>query len=131
MGLFWLIWRLLGRFEHVPNATFYLRQHGKQSSSEFGVYDDGSIDYHNYTVWFAPHRSGQLMFPHWRIPYELMRSVVKSPLSLRERVMCSYRVARWCGHHRRHMLRDVRLGLANFGRKPNSPQPSSITQHQT
>ncbi len=119
---------LIGRFHAINSATFYPRRHATQSMAAYGVYDDGSIDYHSYTAWFAPHKAGSLMLPHWKIATEFMRSIVQAPINLRQQLMCTYRVARWCGNHRHQLWGDLRrvLGGVRSSRNETTSATSSL-----
>ena len=45
-------------------------------------------DFYAYAVWFDSAKKGQILLPHWRIIWEYVLSIWRSPLSLYERLCC-------------------------------------------
>ena len=73
---------LAGKIIEVPETLFLWRTHKEQSMQK--VFK-GS-DQRAYTYWFDPARRGKLNFPHWRLLFENIRSVMKAKLSFTQKV---------------------------------------------
>ena len=73
---------LAGKIIEVPETLFLWRTHKEQSMQK--VFK-GS-DHRAYTYWFDPARRGKLNFPHWRLLFENIRSVMKAKLSFTQKV---------------------------------------------
>lgn len=109
---------LQGPFHERADTLFFARKHAAQSMKLYGVFKDGENDYHRYTVWFAPHKAGKLIFPSWRILVEHLRVVLSARLSLKERLGCLYYTAYWAGRRRRALLGDLIIGARQLFSRP-------------
>jgi glycosyltransferase involved in cell wall biosynthesis len=99
-GILLLRLGLLGRFHEIPEYLFFARIHPQQSMSMF--FPDYLLltnnnpqstsnmmpDYYLYTVWFDSSKEGKILFPHWRILWEYLRSVFYGSLNWDERICC-------------------------------------------
>ncbi len=103
---------LRGRFCELPEPLFMPRSHRQQSMNMV-------LDYHAYTWWFDPAKSGKLVFPCWRILREYLRVVNRAPISAAQRVGCYRHLARWCVHWRRRLRGDLTAAVRFLlGRRP-------------
>ena len=102
---------LMGRFQEVPERLFFSRQHEQQSQRVYGLSEQGGNDYHAYTVWFAPNRAGQIMFPSWKIFKEFYVSIWQFPLKLKDRFYCHFYLLWWARKHYRELIKDLIYGL--------------------
>ena len=93
---------LHGKFTEVPEALFLARRHPEQSMAMIG-------DYRRYAVWFNPALRNKMLFPHWRIFFEYLRSVLRFRvrLSVAQRWRCALVVARAAVARRNSLWRDV------------------------
>ncbi|QOV21219.1 glycosyltransferase family 2 protein [Anabaenopsis elenkinii] len=110
---------LLGEFYEIPEYLFFARSHPQQSlSMYFPDYhlltqgesqDTGKIlpDFYGYTVWFDSANQGKILFPHWRIVWEYMRSVWLFPLSLYQRLRCHISIYQQLQGHEYLLLKDL------------------------
>jgi hypothetical protein len=93
---------LQGRFREIPEYLFFSRHHPQRSVS---VMKDRCM----YTVWFDPSKKGRLVFPHWRMFAEYVKSVGRSPLRWSDRMTCYRLMTRWLISCRRRLLRDLHM----------------------
>ncbi|MEH2187644.1 MAG: glycosyltransferase family 2 protein [Nostoc sp.] len=99
-GILLLRLGILGRFYEIPEYLFFARSHPQQSMSMFfpnyllltNNNQKPSLsmlpDFYGYAVWFDSAKKGQILLPHWRIIWEYVLSIWRSPLSLYERLCC-------------------------------------------
>lgn len=93
---------LCGRFRELPERLFFSRVHPGRSMSAMK-------DRYMFTEWFDPSKKGRLIFPHWRIFWECLRSVGKARLGAADRAWCYGHLARWLVSCRRRLARDLVL----------------------
>ncbi len=79
---------LLGRFRIIPEPLFLNRDHPDRGTRAYPAH-------HLRAVWFDPHMAGRMVFPHWRILGEYLRTVSHARLSFFERFCCFGHVATW------------------------------------
>ncbi|MEH1804683.1 glycosyltransferase family 2 protein [Nostoc sp.] len=99
-GILLLRLGILGRFYEIPESLFFIRSHPQQSMSMFFpnylLFADKTKkpllsmlpDFYGYAVWFDSAKKGRILLPHWRITWEYVLSIWRSPLSLNERLCC-------------------------------------------
>jgi glycosyltransferase involved in cell wall biosynthesis len=99
-GIMLLRLGILGRFYEIPEYLFFVRRHPQQSMSMFFpnylLFADKSKkpslsmlpDFYGYAVWFDSAKKGKILLPHWRIIWEYVLSIWRSPMSLNERLCC-------------------------------------------
>lgn len=99
-GILLLRLGILGRFYEIPESLFFVRSHPQQSMSMFFpnylLFADKSKkpllsmlpDFYGYAVWFDSAKKGRILLPHWRIIWEYILSIWRSPMSLNERLCC-------------------------------------------
>lgn len=91
---------LLGRIYEIPEYLVFYRHHAHQSIR---------LKRRERAVWFNAANSTKIVFPEWRILYELWQCVQQVPLSWPERAWCSLYVLCWPAwqRHWRQMGKDV------------------------
>jgi glycosyltransferase involved in cell wall biosynthesis len=72
---------LVGKIATVDKPLFQWRSHSEQSMEKVFKGNNRA-----YTYWFNPARKGKLNFPHWRLLYEYLTSILFSKLSLMQKV---------------------------------------------
>lgn len=82
---------LLGKFIEVPEYLFYRRDH---PLSSVHVNTTASA----FAAWFDTARAGRSAFPRWRRLTELLKSIDRSRLSLRQRGLCTASLIRFYLH---------------------------------
>ncbi|WP_375496977.1 glycosyltransferase family 2 protein [uncultured Nostoc sp.] len=99
-GILLLRLGILGRFYEIPEYLFFARSHPQQSMSmyfpNYLLFTNNRKkhslsmlpDFYAYAVWFDSAKKGQILLPHWRILWEYILSIWRSPLSLDERLCC-------------------------------------------
>lgn len=112
---------LLGRFVGVEEKLFFSRRHASQSMKQFGTSAAGGNNYHLYTVWFDPSKANRVIFPNWRIFFELATSIWKYPLNLKNRISCHITLLKWLRKAAKALIRDLwiaaRFLVHRMGRK--------------
>jgi glycosyltransferase involved in cell wall biosynthesis len=110
---------LLGEFYEIPEYLFFARSHPQQSLSmyfpDYHLLNQGESqdtrkilpDFYAYTVWFDLANQGKILFPHWRILWEYMRSVWLFPLSLYQRLRCHISIYQQLQGHEYLLLKDL------------------------
>ncbi len=91
---------LLGKFYEIPEYLFFARSHAKHSLKNlFPDYlsftqNNASFtlnmlpDFGGYAVWFDSSNTGKILFPHWRIFWEYLRSAWMGKMNLYQRLCC-------------------------------------------
>jgi len=105
---------LIGKFIQVPETLFFSRKHQDQSMRQFGINESGGNNYHLYTVWFDPSKANRIIFPNWRIFYELAASIWKYRLSLKDRISCHFTLVIWIRKAAKALLSDLWLATRHL-----------------
>ncbi|MBF2067739.1 MAG: glycosyltransferase family 2 protein [Calothrix sp. C42_A2020_038] len=99
-AIFLLRLGLLGKFHEIPEPLFFARNHSQQSLTMFWKEhmifqcnnSQSSIqmlpDFHAYTVWFDSANKGKIIYPHWRIFWEYLRSAWMGKMNFYQRLCC-------------------------------------------
>jgi hypothetical protein len=97
---------LRGRLVELPEVLFFRRVRP----------DSGrAIPLHERIRWSRPDKIGTLSFPSWRRPAEYARAVLRSPLTLSERIACLREVGRYLRERGLPMLtKDIRVAARNL-----------------
>lgn len=91
---------LRGRLVEIPEVLFYKRDYQKSV---------GNTPIYERLRWSNPSKADQVIFPAWRRPREYALSVLRSPMTVSERVLCFAEIARYMGRHGiRPLLRDLK-----------------------
>lgn len=91
---------LTGRFYEIPEPLFLSRRHANRSSNS---HESRRV----YTLWFAPERKGEIVFPHWRIFREYLATIKQSSLSWRERTDCFLYMGYWLWKWKRRLVENL------------------------
>ncbi len=89
---------LYGRLYEIPEVLFFRRHHRQAYTNKY--YLSGPIilpDYQKQLEWWASSRkkSVRALLPHWKICLEYFKSVKRSPLKWKERLLCYEKIGRW------------------------------------
>ncbi len=97
---------LRGRLVELPEVLFFRRMRP----------DSGrAIPLHERIRWSRPAKAGALSFPSWRRPAEYARAVLRSPLTLPERIKCLREIGRYLRERGLRMLtKDLRAAARNL-----------------
>lgn len=79
---------LHGPFAEVKEPLFLHRVHAKGSVVVNPTRQERA-------VWFDPSKEGKLVFPHWRQFFELLATINRSPISIKERARCYFHMLNW------------------------------------
>ena len=93
---------LLGKFYEVPEQLFFYRFHEAQSWG-------GNKSQQAQQAWYDPRRAGKLTFPQWRLLREHLRSIERSPVSLKDRLSCYLYMGYWMRKNWRRLSNDLLL----------------------
>ncbi|MEH2374762.1 glycosyltransferase family 2 protein, partial [Nostoc sp.] len=138
-GIFLLRLGIIGRFYEIPEYLFFARSHPQQSMSMFFpnylLFADKNQksslsmlpDFYAYTVWFDSAKKGQVLLPHWRILWEYILSIWRSPLSLNDRLCCHRSLHQQLKGTEYLLLKDFLKALQRLWK---SWQPVSIQEQQ-
>jgi len=96
---------LMGRFYEIPEYLFYSRDHSERSTRT------GTI--HTRAGWWDTKKTGQTVFPQWRLFYELIKIVKRSGLPSGEKTACYSCVLKWLAsnHNWARMLMDLAVAV--------------------
>jgi glycosyltransferase involved in cell wall biosynthesis len=103
-AIFLLRLSLFGRFYEIPEYLFFARNHSQQSLSMFfpgymscttgKTQNLAKIlpDFYAYAEWFDSNNKGKILFPHWRIFGEYLRSAWMGKMRWYERLICYFSI---------------------------------------
>ena len=94
---------LIGKFDRVPERIFFTRDHSERSVRK--------IPLHQRNAWFNPLKNHRISFPHWRIFTEYMKTVWKSQIPVREKILCVAHLINWLFQNLGRLKKDCRFGL--------------------
>ena len=115
----------LGRFYEDPGFLFTSRRHSRQSSQTLPV----RLKKRRFRLtnrygtlpspeWWDPQKTRSVEFPEWRQLREYYGSIMRAPISERERNRCLLLLAPWIVKHFRRMMKDLLMAadqvLYNF-----------------
>ncbi|MEH2216754.1 MAG: glycosyltransferase family 2 protein [Nostoc sp.] len=118
-GILLLRLGILGRFYEIPEYLFFARSHPQQSMSmyfpNYMLFANNTKkpslsmlpDFYAYTVWFDSAKKGQILLPHWRIIWEYLLSIWRSPLSWDDRLRCHLSIYRQLKGTEYLLLKDL------------------------
>ena len=95
---------LLGRFTEIPEVLFYHRIHSGMSTKVYHGWQER-------TAWFDPAKVGRATFPLFRQLGEYLWSIVRVPLSLRERAWCLLYIGNWIRESAALLVRELFKGI--------------------
>ncbi len=109
---------LLGRFHEVPDRLFERRDHPSMSGRAHAT--AGAL-----AAWYNPVGRHKSKLLKWRVLTMLSTSIFDGNLSLREKLLCELRLARWCRWQWEAMLGELWAARDMlFDRLPSSPERS-------
>jgi glycosyltransferase involved in cell wall biosynthesis len=101
---------LRGKLVQIPDVLFYRRVH--EASGQ-------AIPLHERIRWSDPAKTGAIIFPGWRRPWEYARSAFRVPMSFSERVGCLAGIADYLKRRGgfRPFFVDVKVALKTLLRR--------------
>ncbi|TAE60220.1 MAG: glycosyltransferase family 2 protein [Nostocales cyanobacterium] len=120
---------MIGKFYEIPEYLFFARCHPQQSMSmyfpdylsftendpEYSV--DTFPDFYEYSVWFDSSKKGKILFPHWRILTENIRSIVQSKLSFQQQLSCYLGIVEKLAGTESLLLQDIVVAIQQFKKR--------------
>jgi glycosyltransferase involved in cell wall biosynthesis len=125
-AIFLLRLSLLGRFYEIPEYLFFARNHPQQSLSMFLpnylLFTSNNKqnllsnlpDFYGYAVWFDSSNQNKVLFPHWRIFWEILLSILKAPLNWYEKLSCLLSMPQRLHGTEYLLLKDLLLVTRNY-----------------
>ncbi|AFZ00756.1 glycosyltransferase family 2 protein [Calothrix sp. PCC 6303] len=124
-AIFLLRLALFGRFYEIPEYLFFARHHSQQSLSMFFPEYMSCVDkkpqkianklpdFYAYAEWFDTNNKGKLLFPHWRILGEYLRSAWMGKMEWYERLICYFNIIKKLSGTETLLIKDliVAIGL--------------------
>ncbi len=112
---------LLGPFYEVPEPLFHNRDHPSRS---IRIRKRNGNRSHDREAWFDTRKAGRIVFPNWRRLREFVHAIMRSPISITERMRGIGIVVGWVvsGNWKR-LINDLRIGLSmavNRRRRPGN-----------
>jgi len=95
---------LHGQFYQIPEPLFFRRNYPGNSIRKYP-------DWRERMEWFEPAFRDRIVCPHWSQLLGYCRIIMRTPLTLRQRLRCSLRIAQWLivDHRARYMTKDLVL----------------------
>ena len=93
---------LFGKIYEFPECLIFQRDHPQQ---HYKVYKTR----HQRRSWYDPNKTGKIAFPHWRLLLEHFISIIRAPLKLHERMVCSFYMLIWMAKNRKSLLKNLIL----------------------
>lgn len=101
---------LHGRIVEIPYPLFLHREHSGRSV----VVNPSS---RSRVAWFDPSRAGSIVFPAWRLFYEYLHAIHRSPVHAPERLRCYLELRHWLRRNSVNMLRNLARAAVEVGRR--------------
>lgn len=108
-GVFLLEMMLRGRFARVDDFEFFCRKHAERSLVRYRA---------SRRQWYDSGASAGRGFPEWRLTAELVRGVMRAPISRAEKWRSLGHVRAWAIANLPLLLRDVAAGVKSAVRMP-------------
>ncbi|BAZ06451.1 glycosyltransferase family 2 protein [Calothrix sp. NIES-3974] len=118
-AIFLLRLALLGKFYEIPEYLFFARSHPQQSMSMFfpnhlaiAMHPEPQSqkilpDFYAYAIWFDSANKDKILFPHWRILIEYIRSVGMGTMTKSERLDCLLSILDEFKCHDKLLIQDL------------------------
>ena len=125
-AIFLLRLSLLGRFYEIPEYLFFARNHPQQSLSMFlpnyllttknnsRKSLSNLPDFYAYAVWFDSSNQSKILFPHWRVLWEILLSIWRAKLTWSEKLFCLLSVPKRLHGTEYLLLKDLLLAVRNY-----------------
>lgn len=91
---------LLGEFYELPQRLMYRRRHPGVSNV---------LSPYAMAVFEDPVNQGRVIFPRWKLLFELARAIRVSPLALAEKLRCFPQCGLWLLQYRKDLVADLQL----------------------
>ena len=113
----------VGKFYEIPEDLFFARVHPEQSLSMFfpnymsfnsnnPEYSLAMLpDFYQYSVWFDSSNQGKILFPHWRILKEYIRSISQGKLNFYQQLMCYLSIVKKLYGTEYLLIKDLLMAL--------------------
>jgi glycosyltransferase involved in cell wall biosynthesis len=98
---------LYGEFHEIPECLFLRREHSLTSVQAYPGWEDRA-------AWFNPALKGKIQMPRWRWFYEWLKSVLRSPIGINDRLECMLEVCKWARRNRANMMDELKYGIKRF-----------------
>jgi glycosyltransferase involved in cell wall biosynthesis len=128
-AIFLLRLALTGQFYEIPEPLFQARNHSQQSLSMFwkehmeftsnklGHSSNILPDFYAYAVWFDSTNKGKILFPHWRIFWEYIRSAWMGKMNIYERLCCHISIITQFRGSESLLIRDLFIASQAFAKR--------------
>ena len=97
---------LHGEFHEIQECIFLRRDHPLTSVRAHPSWEDRA-------VFFDPLNKGKIQMPTWRWFFEWIKSIIRSPIGLLERIKCIKELFHWAWWNRRNMKKEVKYLVKN------------------
>lgn len=101
---------LHGRFQVLPEALFYHREHTHRSVH---VHPGR----HERSVMMDPANEGKILFPHFKELWEFLKAVGRSPVAFGERLRCYRYLFGWASRYWRRLWMDLKIAAILIARR--------------
>jgi glycosyltransferase involved in cell wall biosynthesis len=92
---------LRGKFHEIPECLFLRRDHPFTSVRANPKYEDRA-------TWFDPSQKGKIQMPRWRWFFEWLKSVLRAPIGVFDRIKCVSEVFQWAGWNRANLKKELK-----------------------
>jgi glycosyltransferase involved in cell wall biosynthesis len=97
---------LRGELFEIPEYLFNRRDHPQTSGRMFNVY--------NRLAWFDPSKRHAINLVYWKVGFEYLKSVSRTPLPWLDKLRCYQVTARWFIKRRKDLLEDIKAAVVQF-----------------
>jgi len=109
---------LYGTFYLLPEPLFYRRDHQQKSSRS-------NPSAAALASWYDPRNQGRIVLRHWRLFYEHLLSIARTPIGLSARVRCSVYMLRWLRWHVHELGQELGVAGATILHRARGTHPVS------
>jgi glycosyltransferase involved in cell wall biosynthesis len=143
-AIFLLRLAMLGRFYEIPEYLFFSRSHPEQSLSilfpDYMSFASGNKEYtldmlpdfYGYAQWFdSSNDESKILFQHWRVLWEYLRSAWLVKMSVYERICCHISIIRQFRGTELLLFKDFAIAAKVLWKKYTKPQTVQTPNSQT
>ena len=98
---------LHGWFHEIPECLFLRRDHPLTSVR-------ANPDWEDRVVWFDPSCKGKIQMPRWRWFFEWLKSILRSPIGMIERIKCIIELFTWAKWNRANFVHEMKHGVKKW-----------------
>jgi glycosyltransferase involved in cell wall biosynthesis len=98
---------LYGEFHEIPECIFLRRDHPLSSVRAHPTWEDRA-------VFFDPLNKGKIQIPTSRWFFEWIKSILRSPIGMFERIKCIKELCNWAKWNRVKMIKELKHGAKKF-----------------